>query len=264
MSKQVSQDLGEELAYQARQAGLSSAVRPTPAETFRRYREHRRWRTCNKEFLFHCVARAAPKRICDFGCGAGETSTELAAIGFRVVGFDLSPDLIALARERARLDRVEDKCEFVIANANALEMQAGRFDLVLVQNVLHHLELAEGLATLHALLAPGGVALIQEPIALSPLLQWLRDHSPVPKDISPNEHQINAGDLRLIEERFEVVEHRHFHLLRRLGRFVPERHAWMHGVVHRALERVDFVLLALIPPLRRFAGQIVLVCQRRA
>lgn len=262
MSQHSSQDVPQELAYQARQAEAMGAVRPTPEATLHRYRDHRRWRTNNKEFLFHCVAKFSPKRVCDFGCGAGETSVELAWIGYQVTGFDISPELIEMAKHRAKLDKVADRAQFHVADAAQLRLNAANFDLALVQGVLHHIPIREGLDTLLALLAPGGVAVIQEPIAFSPLLRRLRDLAPVSRDISPNERQLGLADIALIEEKFEIVERRYFYLLARLHRFVPGAFPALRAAVRSALAWVDCALLSL-PPLRRCAGTLVLVARKR-
>ncbi|MBI5772281.1 MAG: class I SAM-dependent methyltransferase [Verrucomicrobia bacterium] len=263
MSDHTTQNVPQELAYQARQADALGAVQPTPEATLRRYRDHTGWRIHNKDFLFHCVKKYAPKRVCDFGCGAGETSTELAWIGYQVTGFDLSPELIELAKRRALLDKVVDRVQFLVADAAQLQLNAANFDLVLVQGVLHHIPIREGLDTLHALLAPGGVAVIQEPIIFSTALRRLRDLTPVPKDISPNERQLEPADIALVAEKFEIVERRYFNLLTRLQRLVPGCFPKVRGAFRTGLAWLDGALLTCVPPLRRFAGALVLVARKR-
>jgi 2-polyprenyl-3-methyl-5-hydroxy-6-metoxy-1,4-benzoquinol methylase len=263
MSERPDQNIEQELDYQARHAANVASVQPTPEATLERYRRHSNWRINRKEFLFRSLARHSPKRVCDFGCGAGETATELAAAGYRVTGFDISPEMIALARRRAELDHVADSTEFLVANAAELDLRSGNFDAILVQAVLHHIELPKGLATLDALLAPHGVAVINEPIAFSPLLQKIRDRLPVPKDISPNERQLNQADIAQIEAKFEVIEKRHFHLFTRFTRFIPERPYRLNHLLVNAIATVDWAALACLPFLRRFAGALVLVCRKR-
>jgi len=260
MSEKPPQDVQQELSYQARQAELLGAVRPTPEATLRRYREHPHWKIYNKEYVFSAIARQAPQTICDFGCGAGETSTELAWCGYHVTGFDLSPELIALARRRAELDQVTGNAEFLIANAHETNLKKQGFDLVLAQGVLHHIDIHEGVAELHDLLKPGGVAVIQEPVAFSSGLQKLRDLTPVPKDISPNERQLNLRDIAVVESRFLVLEKRYFHLFSRLQRLVPG--ALREGVLH-LLCWLDYWVIRLVPGAWKFAGIIVLVCRKR-
>ena len=51
------------------------------------------------------------ERVLDVGCGAGTTTAELARLGARATGTDISAPLIARARER------HPECEFVLADA---------------------------------------------------------------------------------------------------------------------------------------------------
>ena len=51
------------------------------------------------------------ERVLDVGCGAGTTTAELARLGARATGTDISAPLIARARERYR------DCEFILADS---------------------------------------------------------------------------------------------------------------------------------------------------
>lgn len=53
------------------------------------------------DFAEAVLGLRAGMRILDLGCGWGRTSLELARRGYAVAGFDLSPALIRLAKERA-------------------------------------------------------------------------------------------------------------------------------------------------------------------
>ena len=52
-------------------------------------------------FAGDVLALSPGARVLDLACGWGRTTLELARHGYRVTGFDLSPDLLAIARERA-------------------------------------------------------------------------------------------------------------------------------------------------------------------
>lgn len=258
------QDTSVELDFQARQAAMTEAITATPAATVERYRQHRNWRFDNRECVFRNVHKYGGKRICDFGCGAGETSTELGLMGFSVVGFDLSPELIELAQRRAKLDRVEDKVTFFIGDALKLQTEAAQFDSVVCMGVLHHLvDVREALQPVEALLKPGGYAIIQEPIAFSPMLQRLRDRTPVPKDISPNERQLVPHDIALVEAKFEMVEKRYYLMFGRLRRLVPDRWPWLQHKLELLLGTMDWAVLSCLPFLGRYAGTLVMVCRKR-
>ena len=253
-------DLDAELEFQARQAA-EVKVRATPPDVIDLYRHCHGWRFFRKEYVFRLIHENRPATILDFGCGSGESSTELAVLGYEVTGIDVSPELIRLAEERARLDQVTERTKFLAVDGTNATLPPAAFDLVLVQAVLHHVDLPVCLETLDHVVKPGGFLLIVEPVAYSRALQWVRDRTPVEKDVSPNERQLHQGDLRLIDGRFTIVHRRHFNIVSRLGRFVRDDTRW--GLrVWVALQWIDYVLLQ-IPGMSYFAGTVVLLCKKR-
>jgi SAM-dependent methyltransferase len=57
-----------------------------------------------------------PHRILDLNCGIGRHSTELAKRGINVLGTDLSPYYIQIAKKRAKTQKVNDKAHFKVAD----------------------------------------------------------------------------------------------------------------------------------------------------
>jgi SAM-dependent methyltransferase len=53
------------------------------------------------EYLIGALGLESGQRVLDVGCGPGRHSLALARRGFEVVGVDLSPDFVALARDHA-------------------------------------------------------------------------------------------------------------------------------------------------------------------
>jgi len=261
MNTDCPKDLAAELAFQLGQAA-QVRVTATPPDIIERYRYCRRWWLYRKEYVFKLIHECRPRRILDFGCGSGDTATELAALGYDVLGVDVSPELIALARERARLDGVVERARFLAVDGTAANLPEGPFDLVLVQAVLHHVDLPTTLPILDHVVAPGGYLVIVEPVAYSTTLQWLRDRTPVEKEISPNERQLNHLDLREIAARFEVVQKRHFSVFQRLLRLLKVTGPLYDWAV-RVLSTADFLLLS-IPGMSRFAATVVLLCRKPA
>ncbi|MCX6848419.1 MAG: class I SAM-dependent methyltransferase [Verrucomicrobia bacterium] len=209
--------------------------------------------------MIHFLTKHQPEHICDFGCGSGEMACRLGLLGYRVTGIDVSPDLIELARERARMEGVEDLVQFTIADAAAAPVTDGTFDAVLAMSVVHHMPAIDALDALDRLLRPGGHIAFLEPVAYSSLLQWLRNRTPVEKDVSPDERQLSAGEIRLIGKRFIIEEQRHFLMLARLRRLLPN--AWF-DVGERILSIIDQALF-LIPGFSHFAGVIAIQARKR-
>jgi ubiquinone/menaquinone biosynthesis C-methylase UbiE len=75
--------------------------------------------------------------VLDVGAGAGATAAYLAQYyGCRVVGVDISPAMIDLARRRAARDRVDDRVTFMVADARDLCFESALFDAVICESVL--------------------------------------------------------------------------------------------------------------------------------
>src|SRR5215471_11601746 len=58
------------------------------------------------EYAFYLLGKVDGKTVLDLGCGSGESIPALVARGARVVGVDLSPDLIQLAAARMDVHEV--------------------------------------------------------------------------------------------------------------------------------------------------------------
>lgn len=109
-------------------------------------------------------------RILDLGCGPGWTSIFLAGRGLDVVGADVSPDMLEIARENA--NRMGMNIDFQTADMQGGFHFAQPFDGVLIFDALHHCQ--DEVAVLRhcfANLVPGGKILLVEP-------DWFHEYSP--------------------------------------------------------------------------------------
>jgi SAM-dependent methyltransferase len=104
-----------------------------------------------------------PAKVLDLGCGGGWTSVFFARRGYDVVGQDIAPDMIDLARRNAEINGVQHKASFVLSDYEALNF-VDSFDCAVFFDSLHHAD-APGLAIDCAYrgLKPGGVLITHEP-----------------------------------------------------------------------------------------------------
>lgn len=78
----------------------------------------------------------AGKYVLDVGCGVGKTACYVAKEhGSRVVGVDISEEMIDRAKTRPKRHGVEDKVEFRVADAQSLPFQDALFDAVIGESV---------------------------------------------------------------------------------------------------------------------------------
>jgi SAM-dependent methyltransferase len=103
-----------------------------------------------------------PARVLDLGCGTGWTSTFLALRGYEVVGQDIAPDMLALARENAKRYATAN-LQFVEGDYEDLGFE-NEFDAAMFYDCLHHCDdEAAALKAVHRALKPGGILVTHEP-----------------------------------------------------------------------------------------------------
>jgi len=81
---------------------------------------------------------SAPARILDIPCGTGRLSRYLALRGFRMLGLDISAQMISRGRIGAeQIDR-QNIIEFIVGDGDALPFHDGEFDAVVSLRLFGH------------------------------------------------------------------------------------------------------------------------------
>ncbi|HET9317425.1 MAG TPA: class I SAM-dependent methyltransferase, partial [Vicinamibacteria bacterium] len=111
------------------------------------------------------LGQASPQRILNAGCGSGDLSFLLGALGHEVVGIDPGSAYIDLARSRAAEG---PGCTFEVASIESYE-PAKPFDCVIATDVLEHIEDDHAAyRKLVRLVSPSGLIVLTVPAG-----QWL-------------------------------------------------------------------------------------------
>jgi len=221
----------------------------------------RRW--WNAYWHTYSHVRGSPlrgQRVLVAGCGFGEDALRMAATGAEVYAFDLSPESIAVARQRPGAGMVR----FAVMPAERLEYPDNFFDAVLFIDILHHVDIPATVAEIRRVLKPGALVIGDELYTHS-LIERIRQSRMVARGLYPrmqrfiygcdqpyitlDEHKIDEHELAVL---LEVLAPRprlqYFNLF--VGRLVPAR--W------DCLAKVDRLLLMMFGPLGRWlAGRIV-------
>jgi demethylmenaquinone methyltransferase / 2-methoxy-6-polyprenyl-1,4-benzoquinol methylase len=132
------------------------------------YGQDRRW----KARLVDCASDLGGARALDLATGTGDLAFALADRGARVVGLDITPRMIELARaksngavsearvdrQRAEAGRVQpDGTRFLVGDMSALPFANQVFDVVTTGYGLRNVpDLALAIAEIHRVLKPGG------------------------------------------------------------------------------------------------------------
>lgn len=96
-------------------------------------------------------------RVLDVGTGRGRFGAHFAERGCRVLGVDVNPEMVELAREASRRRGVEARFEVRAGSAEDLGSFGNDFDLVLCMELFDHLpDLARALGEMARALRAGG------------------------------------------------------------------------------------------------------------
>jgi SAM-dependent methyltransferase len=117
------------------------------------------------QYVHQLIQRHRPggTRLIDVGCGTGAHGAELARLGYRLLGIDASPEMLAAARERAVPLPADHPGSLDFAEGDARSFRSpNRFD---VATSLFHVmsyqtgndDVAAAFATVAAHLEPGGL-----------------------------------------------------------------------------------------------------------
>jgi 2-polyprenyl-3-methyl-5-hydroxy-6-metoxy-1,4-benzoquinol methylase len=202
------------------------------------------------------------KRVPVIGCGFGEDALRVAKLGANVHAFDLSPESIEIARERARRDSLS--IDFRVAPAEKLPYEEGLFDVVLAHDVLHHCDVAPTVAEIRRVIKVGGLFVVSEVYShsftenvrrsnwvehvLYPRMKRLIYGSREPY-ITSDERKMSEHDMRKVMALMSTVSHRaYFNFLVR--RIFPDQ-VW--------ISQIDCCFMRCFPWLGPFLGGRILV-----
>jgi SAM-dependent methyltransferase len=107
--------------------------------------------------LVAAVNRRIPVRdaaVADLACGTGNAALAAAAAGARVTAVDITPELIAVAADKA--SRADLDIEWITADASQTGLPSAAFDLVVSNMGIIFVEPTSQVAEIARLLKPGG------------------------------------------------------------------------------------------------------------
>ncbi len=149
----------------------------------------------------------AGSRVLDMGCGSGWHADWLAQCGYRVVGIDISTDMIRVSLERlGRLYREEVLADldllFLCADSENLPLSDGMFQGVVMYEMLHHLpEWKKALSEVTRVLQKGGRLVIIDPSVNHYDLETMDKYGNLERGVHPQEIK-----KYLLDQGFECVK----------------------------------------------------------
>ncbi len=199
------------------------------------------------EYTYHLLGDVRGKTILDFGCGDGLNTVMLSRRGAKVIGVDLSPELLALAKQRVAANQCPE-ATLVLGSAHTLPLRDESVDIVFGIGILHHLDLEVASREVQRVLKSGGRGIFKEPVRNSKLLARVSRLFPTRADVSRFEGPLTDQQIRDFAASCRY-RGRTFHLIlsRLATRFPPLRSSLL-----TPCEKLDDLLLRLFPSLAHY------------
>ncbi|MEZ0230855.1 MAG: class I SAM-dependent methyltransferase [Planctomycetota bacterium] len=194
--------------------------------------------------------------VLELGCGIGIFSELLSGSGARLVGIDISEDLLRRARARSeKLNASGARVEFERASIHHLPHGGGTFDAVIGSSILHHLEVAPALDEVQRVLKPGGRFVVAEPNMLNPQIMIQKNVPPIKRwaGDTPDETAFFRWPLARQLARAGFTE------------IAIEPYDFLHpSIPPRLIPGVDRLgrFLERLPVFREFAGSLIIAATK--
>lgn len=253
-----------ELEYQKKIADEKLySIKPIDPKILLKYSVNKNWLSNEKEYLFNYLKEHAKRKdklvICEFGCGDGYVSCQIASVINNVIidGIDLSPDLISIANSNAIINDVKERVNFIVGDAEEDVLEENKYDIVLALSVIHHISIKEAIRQLTRITKKNGTIIILEPIAFSKSLQLIRNIIPIKKNASPDERQLSENEVQCLIGILENKNVKYFNLLGRFSRIIKNE------TIVNVLKYIDYIVMQRLKIFTKFAGRILIIGEKR-
>lgn len=135
------------------------------------------------------------KKVLEIGCSTGRDAKNFVNYCFSYCGVDISDEAIKIAKSLNL-----QNSEFLCSDGHKIPKNDKEFDCVIVNSLLHHLDLLKSFQEIHRILKPNGILIFREPLGTNPFFQLYRKLTPNARTISEKPFSIN--DIRIMKKFF--------------------------------------------------------------
>jgi len=207
-----------------------------------------------KAYKERILADSPNAQVIEYGCGMGSyTSTIARSEAKLVTGIDISHVAIEAAQEKAVEQKLGDKVNFQVMNAENLEFAESSYDLICGSGILHHLDLNLATGSIVRTLKPQGKAIFIEPLGHNFLINLYRRLTPSIR--SEDEHPLLSKDLKAIESNFKHSKIQYFYLTSLAASFIAKKPGFK--IFLGVCQWLDSILL-MIPGIKQQAWMVLI------
>lgn len=130
----------------------------------------------DEQFLRNVINKSHNGSILEIGCGPNINTPHWIETTKEAWAIDISE--VAIEQGRQRLANTTSKAHLAVMNAEAMNFENNRFDVVCGKGILHHLDLKKAYSEIARVLKPDGMALFLEPLGHNPIINLYRKFTP--------------------------------------------------------------------------------------
>jgi ubiquinone/menaquinone biosynthesis C-methylase UbiE len=224
------------------------------------------WNAYWSIWTYLLTSRLAGTKVLVVGCGAGEDALLFACLGAEVSAFDLSPDMLDLARQSAEREGLNVR--FDLCPSEALVYADQSFDLIFARDILHHVDIPSTMRELARVARPNAALIVDEIYSHSwtelvrrswlvdrvlypSMLRWI--YGKAKPYITADERKMTETDIDMtVAHARQVQRVRYYNMI--VTRLLPDRLP--------LASKIDRLLLMALGPLGRFlAGRVVITAR---
>lgn len=137
------------------------------------------------------------KRILEIGCSSGIDAISYTKYADYYCGVDISDEAI----KKANSLNLKNS-EFLCIDGHKIPKEDEYFDFVVVNSLLHHLDLEKSFQEINRILKSGGYLIFREPLGTNPFFQLYRYLTPLSR--TPDECPFTFDDIKLMKKYFHL------------------------------------------------------------
>ena len=138
------------------------------------------------------------KRILEIGCASGRDAILYTKYTSFYCGIDISDEAI-----KNSINLKLKNSEFLCVDGHKIPKKDEEFDCVVVNSLLHHLDLVEVFKEINRVLKSDGYLIFREPLGTNPFFQLYRYLTPSSR--TDDERPFTFSDIRLMKKYFHLV-----------------------------------------------------------
>ncbi len=143
------------------------------------------------------------KNVLEIGCSKGDFANIYTKFCKTYLGLDISDEAIKIAKSLNL-----SNAKFICTDAHKLPVESNSIDFVIVNGLLHHLDLSKSLREIHRVINKDGYLIFREPLGTNPFFMLYRKLTPSAR--TPDEKPFDFNDINILKSYFYIDDLQYF------------------------------------------------------